>query len=201
MATDESIAAAEGHRPPRTTTDVWGHVLTLPGLPMRDGAAGGVLAGGCAAALAVPVSPALAALLLGMLGLSLGVYIPANNATTMATIPPSGSAAVGGLVSMARGLGTALGGDGGVAGAARREGTRPGHAHAGRSGAGRGLGRARRTAGEYRDPASADRDWPVTGSIPGRGRLGARRPPERPAGYVLVYYAVREVRGIFFAGG
>ncbi len=72
-------------------------------------AAGGILAAGCAAGLAVPGSAAVTALLLGVLGLGLGVYIPANNAAIMAAVPASSSAAVGGLVSMARGLGTALG--------------------------------------------------------------------------------------------
>jgi hypothetical protein len=71
--------------------------------------AGGILAAGCAAGLAIPAFPAVTALLLGMLGLGLGVYIPANNAAIMAAVPASRSAAAGGLVNMARGLGTALG--------------------------------------------------------------------------------------------
>ena len=72
-------------------------------------AAGGMLAAGCAAGLAIPASPAVTALLLALLGLGLGVYIPANNAAIMAAVPASSSAAAGGLVNMARGLGTALG--------------------------------------------------------------------------------------------
>lgn len=44
-----------------------------------------------------------------VLGLGLGVFIPANNATLMAAIPARASAVGGGLVNMARGLGTALG--------------------------------------------------------------------------------------------
>ena len=75
----------------------------------RRCAAGGILAAGSAAALAVPGPVAEMALLLGMLGIGLGVYIPANNAAIMAAVPPSRSAGVGGLVNMARGLGTALG--------------------------------------------------------------------------------------------
>lgn len=71
--------------------------------------AGGVLASGCAAALAIPVSPAVMALLLALLGVGLGVYIPANNAAIMAAVPSRGAAAAGGMVNMARGLGTALG--------------------------------------------------------------------------------------------
>lgn len=44
-----------------------------------------------------------------VLGLGLGVFIPANNATIMAAIPAAVSATGGGMVNMARGLGTALG--------------------------------------------------------------------------------------------
>jgi MFS family permease len=75
----------------------------------RRSVAGGILAGGCAAALAIPGSPAVVALLLGLLGAGLGVYIPANNAEIMAAVPPGRSAAAGGMVNMARGLGTAVG--------------------------------------------------------------------------------------------
>jgi EmrB/QacA subfamily drug resistance transporter len=75
----------------------------------RRCAAGGILAANCAAGLAIPASPAVTALLLGMLGLGLGLYMPANNAAIMATVPPGSAASAGGLVNMARGLGTALG--------------------------------------------------------------------------------------------
>jgi multidrug resistance protein len=75
----------------------------------RRCAAGGILAAGCAAALAIPAPATVTALLLGVLGLGLGVYIPANNAAIMAAVPASRSAAAGGMVNMARGLGTALG--------------------------------------------------------------------------------------------
>ena len=75
----------------------------------RRCAVGGIVAGGCAAALAIPASAAVTVPLLGILGLGLGVYIPANNAAIMAAVPPGGSAAAGGMVNMARGLGTALG--------------------------------------------------------------------------------------------
>jgi len=79
--------------------------------------AGGLLASGCAAALAalvtVPVAapaPAIVAVTgLGWLGAGLGLYIPANNAAIMSAVPPEQAAAVGGMVNMARGLGTALG--------------------------------------------------------------------------------------------
>ena len=46
---------------------------------------------------------------LGLLGLALGTYIPANNTAIMTAIPPRQAAAAGGMVNMARGLGTALG--------------------------------------------------------------------------------------------
>ena len=71
--------------------------------------AGGIAAAGCAAALAVPAPAVVTVFLLGLLGIGLGVYIPANNAAIMAAVPPGESGAAGGLVNMARGLGTALG--------------------------------------------------------------------------------------------
>jgi hypothetical protein len=46
---------------------------------------------------------------LGLLGAGLGSYIPANNTAIMTAIPPRQAAAAGGMVNMARGLGTALG--------------------------------------------------------------------------------------------
>jgi MFS family permease len=65
----------------------------------------------CAAAAALLTTaagtPAVAAVLLGM---GLGVFIPANNATIMGAIPADHSGmGGGGLVNMSRGLGTALG--------------------------------------------------------------------------------------------
>lgn len=56
-----------------------------------------------------PGAPAWAAAWLFVLGLGLGVFIPANNSTIMDAIPARMSATGGGLVNMARGLGTALG--------------------------------------------------------------------------------------------
>lgn len=44
-----------------------------------------------------------------VLGVGLGVFIPANNSTVMAAFPARVAATGGGLVNMARGLGTALG--------------------------------------------------------------------------------------------
>jgi MFS family permease len=71
--------------------------------------AGGLLAGGCAAALAIPAPDMVIATWLGLLGVGLGTYIPANNTAIMTAIPPGQAAAAGGMVNMARGLGTALG--------------------------------------------------------------------------------------------
>jgi hypothetical protein len=45
---------------------------------------------------------------LGLLGVSLGIYIPANNTAIMTAVPPVQAAAADGMVNMARGLGTAL---------------------------------------------------------------------------------------------
>jgi MFS family permease len=54
-------------------------------------------------------SPDLVAGLLLLMGASLGLLIPANNAAVMTAVPASASAAVGGMVNVARALGTALG--------------------------------------------------------------------------------------------
>jgi MFS family permease len=48
-------------------------------------------------------------LLLGLAGLSLGILVPANNALIMRTGAASSSGTLGGLVNMARGIGTTLG--------------------------------------------------------------------------------------------
>jgi MFS family permease len=71
--------------------------------------AGAMLASGCAAALAIPAPAAVTVLWLGLLGAGLGAYIPANNTAIMAAVPERHAAAAGGMVNMARGLGTALG--------------------------------------------------------------------------------------------
>jgi MFS family permease len=84
-------------------------------LPPRLGPHSRALAGAAAAAagcagLAVAPGPALlAGALLLLTGAGLGVFIPANNSAIMAAIPPGMSGTGGGLVNMARGLGTALG--------------------------------------------------------------------------------------------
>jgi MFS family permease len=71
--------------------------------------AGGMLAAGSAAALAVHIPHAISVVLLGLLGVGLGVYTPANNADIMAAVPARDAAAAGGMVNMTRGIGTALG--------------------------------------------------------------------------------------------
>jgi len=70
---------------------------------------GGAVVAGCAAALAVPAPHAVSVVLLGLLGIGLGIYTPANNAEIMAAVPARDAAAAGGMVNMTRGIGTALG--------------------------------------------------------------------------------------------
>ena len=70
---------------------------------------GGAVMAGCAAALAVPAPHAVSVVLLGLLGIGLGIYTPANNAEIMAVVPAREAAAAGGMVNMTRGTGTALG--------------------------------------------------------------------------------------------
>jgi len=75
----------------------------------RRCALGGALAAASAAALAAPAPDAVSVLLLGLLGVGLGIYTPANNAEIMASVPARDAAAAGGMVNMTRGIGTALG--------------------------------------------------------------------------------------------
>lgn len=71
---------------------------------------GAVVAGGALAGmLLAPVTPGWTALLLGLLGVGLGVFTPANNTMIMRSFPVAASGTGGGLVNMTRGLGTALG--------------------------------------------------------------------------------------------
>ncbi|MDO8122541.1 MFS transporter [Isoptericola sp. b490] len=90
-------------------------LLAERALPRRWGArARGMLgalagAGAAAALVAVPNGNLWVAAWLGVLGLGLGVFIPANNSAIMGAIPAGSSAVGGGLVNMARGLGTAFG--------------------------------------------------------------------------------------------
>lgn len=70
--------------------------------------AAGVLAA-VVANIALWRSPGLVAVLLLLMGAFLGLAIPANNATMMAAVPASASAVTGGMVNVARALGTAFG--------------------------------------------------------------------------------------------
>ncbi|MCX4751675.1 MFS transporter [Kitasatospora sp. NBC_01287] len=70
-------------------------------------------AAGCVPALALlallPPVTALLPIPLALLGLSLGVFVPANNALVMRAIPATSAGTGGGMVNMTRGLGTAIG--------------------------------------------------------------------------------------------
>ena len=57
----------------------------------------------------VPFGSVAFVALLGLLGLGLGLFTPPNNAMVMGAIPAAQSGQGGGLVNMARGIGTALG--------------------------------------------------------------------------------------------
>jgi MFS family permease len=76
----------------------------------QRGSAGGL---GCAAALVtlifVPVSPVGLAWTLFLAGLGLGVFIPASNTAIMTASDGASAGVLGGLVNLARGIGTALG--------------------------------------------------------------------------------------------
>jgi len=71
--------------------------------------AGGLLASASVAALAIPAPVIVLAIVLALLGIGLGAYIPANNAEIMAPVPACQAGTAGGMVNLARGLGTALG--------------------------------------------------------------------------------------------
>ena len=76
----------------------------------RRGAVGAAIATGALAVLIVaPLNPGALAGLLFILGIGLGIFTPANNTAVMSAIPARSSGTGGSLVSMARGLGTALG--------------------------------------------------------------------------------------------
>ena len=76
----------------------------------QRGAAGAL---GCAVALTLliflPFGTAVLAVLLAAAGLGLGVFVPANNTVIMGVSGQSSAGVLGGLVNMARGIGTALG--------------------------------------------------------------------------------------------
>jgi MFS family permease len=70
---------------------------------------GGALSFCSVAALSIPAPVGVTVVLLGLLGVGLGIYTPANNAHIMAAAPRHEAATTGGMVNMARGIGTALG--------------------------------------------------------------------------------------------
>jgi EmrB/QacA subfamily drug resistance transporter len=70
---------------------------------------GAVAALSCVALSLAPSTPVLTAPLLALLGVGLGLFIPANNAAVMAAVPSRLSATAGGMVNMTRGVGTAFG--------------------------------------------------------------------------------------------
>jgi MFS family permease/DNA-binding MarR family transcriptional regulator len=76
----------------------------------RRALAGAVLT--CAvmgASIVVPVTQATVVPQLALAGVGLGIFVPANNAVIMRGIADSSASLVGGLVSMARGIGTTFG--------------------------------------------------------------------------------------------
>jgi MFS family permease len=60
-------------------------------------------------ALFLPLNPGWVVLALAGVGLGLGAFAPANNASIMRSVPAGASATTGGVINMARGLGTAVG--------------------------------------------------------------------------------------------
>jgi MFS family permease len=90
-----ALAAAFGGKrwPDRRRATVGGVVATAALIPL------------CLFSLTDPVL----VISLAALGIGLGLFTPANNATVMAAIPAASSGVGGGLVNMARGLGTTLG--------------------------------------------------------------------------------------------
>jgi MFS family permease len=62
-----------------------------------------------AAATVIPLTPATVVPLLAVGGAGLGLFVPANNTVIMRSVADSSASLVGGLVSMARGIGTTLG--------------------------------------------------------------------------------------------
>jgi EmrB/QacA subfamily drug resistance transporter len=92
-------------------TAVGGSRLLASLVPTRPRAIGGCLAclGATGALVAAPFSAWPVAVLLAVLGAGLGLFLPANNAVVMGSIPPRAAALGGGLLNMSRGLGTVVG--------------------------------------------------------------------------------------------
>jgi MFS family permease len=76
----------------------------------RRGLAGALLAcAAMAAATVIPLTPATVVPQLAVAGVGLGIFVPANNTVIMRSVADSSASLIGGLVSMARGMGTTLG--------------------------------------------------------------------------------------------
>jgi MFS family permease len=89
---------------------VAGERLLPPQWSNRDRSlAGGAVAACGAALLALPAPHAVLAIVLGLMGMGLGSYIPANNAGIMTGASATQAGAAGGMVNVTRGFGTALG--------------------------------------------------------------------------------------------
>jgi MFS family permease len=88
-----------------------GEVLLPARLGNRQRGVAGAIT--CAFALVMlifmPMSPGWVAPMLAVAGLGLGIFVPANNAVIMRTAGPGSASVLGGLVNMARGIGTTLG--------------------------------------------------------------------------------------------
>ena len=76
----------------------------------RRGLAGGVAATAALTVLIfVPLTAAYIVPMLAVAGVGLGLFVPANNTVIMRSGPAGSSAVLGGMVNMARGIGTAFG--------------------------------------------------------------------------------------------
>jgi MFS family permease len=76
----------------------------------RRGLAGALLAGAAmVSAMVIPLHPATVVPQLALAGVGLGLFVPANNAVIMRSVADRSASLAGGLVSMARGIGTTLG--------------------------------------------------------------------------------------------
>ncbi len=80
---------------------------TGPRLPIGVGMA--ITAAGMGLLALAATRPGLTVVALAVAGVGLGLFIPANNAATMGAAPGQRGGAAGGLLNMARGMGTALG--------------------------------------------------------------------------------------------
>lgn len=86
-----------------------GRLPILGGDRRRHGIGALLATAGLAVLALAPLTLPVLTVALAVVGLGLGVFTPANNAMIMAAIPARASATGGGLVNLARGLGTALG--------------------------------------------------------------------------------------------